>query len=205
MLQFIINKRKQIALSAILMVIAVIFAYIGLLMGNRQQKVQTTHWQIKFETEHAARQLVSDQNTAYAEAAAHTISKDQFKDLFAESFQLFAKDMNMRDINHYTELKTITEHTIKTTLRDSITSDTTHVKAFAYTDANLNFNGYTTNDSLVASYKYYMELKIATGKKEREGFWRKITLQPFKREPIVQAVSNDSNTIITNIQSIKIK
>lgn len=189
----------------ILVVFTMAAIFFGYKIGNHYQAKKTTEIKVKYDSEHAALQKVSDQNTLFAQAAANSLSKSEFKELFKEQWLLFAKDLKIKDINHYTEANIFTEHQIKTTLRDSITSDTTHVKAFSYADASLKFSGYTLNDSLIARYKYYLQLRIASGKEERKGLWNKITLQPFKRNKIVQAVASDSNAIITNIQSVNIK
>ena len=196
---------KNLIVAIVLAIFAGAAIWFGVRIGHKQQAKETVSWQVKYDSEHQALQKMSDNNQAYAQAAAHTISQEQFKDLFASEFQLFSKNFKLKDIEHYTDVQTVTTHNIKTTLRDSITRDTLHVKAFAYKDANLQFEGYTRNDSLYATYKHSLQLKIATGKEARKGLWRKLTLQPIRRTPIVQAIASDSNTIITNIQSITIK
>lgn len=179
----------------------------GNMIGSFNEAKNTTAWQIKYDAEHQAKQLLSKQNTEYYEAARHSITRDQFKDMFAESFILFSKNLKLKDIEHFTKVNTVTESNINTAFHDStiVNRDTTHVKAFAYSDTHLRFSGYATADSLLATYKYYLSLQIAEGKKQRQGWWKKITLQPLKREKIVNAITGDTNTVITNLETYKIK
>jgi len=198
-----LNKNIIIAVLLALFTIAAI--YTGTLIGSNAHDIELQQLQIKYDSEHQAVLLISDNHIQYVQEHQNTISKDDFKEMFASEFQTFAKSLKLKNIEHFTDVKTITEHHIQTTLKDSIISDTAHVNSFEYTSANLTFKGYTSNDSLIANYKYRLQLQIATGKQQRKGFWNKITLQPFNRIPIVQAISTDSNTIITNIKSITIK
>lgn len=189
--------------------LALLFSYSCYYLGHQVTKQnkdrEILRWQIRCDEQEHALQKVSENGVQYAQAAARTMSRDEFKELFKEQYDLIKKELQIKQVDHYTEAQTVTTHYVKTTLRDSITRDTTHVKVFSYTSPSLKLKGYTTQDSAFVAWKHYLNLQIASGKKPRENFWKKITLSPLHRETLVKAIPSDTNTVITNIKSISIK
>ena len=160
---------------------------------------------VKLDAQTESLQFMSKNGQAYAQSAARNLNKADFEQMFSDQYKLFSKDLSLKAIDHYTDAQTITTNNIHTRLRDSTIRDTVHVKAFTYNSRSLKLNGYTTRDSAFVKWKHFLQLQIASGKEPRDGFWNKITMNPWHRKTVVKAISSDTNTVITNIQSITIR
>lgn len=151
---------------------------------------------------------LKSENQAYVQALEYSITQEQAKEMIQESLDVFNDKLKLKAIDHYAEIKTTTTNYINTLVRDSViikNSDTIKAKIINYSSNNLKLTGYlSANDSLYLKYTNQFDLYIATGKQQRKGWFKKITLQPIKRVPIVQAYTSDSCTKINKIFSTKI-
>jgi hypothetical protein len=139
-----------------------------------------------------------------------TLTRAEAKELFAQEFAFLEKQLGLRKVSQVIKLTGSTGGTVKTQVKDSSIqipySQNTPVLArtFSYADSNINLYGLELNDTLTIRYKYIARLTIARSLEPRGNFWKKITLQPLKRDPVYSCISKDTSFILDQFSVIDV-
>jgi hypothetical protein len=187
------------------LVILVVFTMAGIAVGAALMMKKAHQWENNYAIAHDSiiRQMVNGIETA--QAGVKVMDKADVKKYMADEWQLFAKDLKLKGISQIASVTAETTHTFTTTLKDSTINDTLHVRAFDYSNRFLQFKGYEHNNTLTASYRYTMGLKLAISKQRRDGFVNKILFRPLTRDLQVNAVPEDSCMKITSLSTTIIR
>lgn len=135
------------------------------------------------------------------------LTERKAREIFEDEITMLENRLQMQKVSQMINLKGSASGTIKAPLRDTSLSrlyGPIEAKYFNYADSNISITALTVNDTTLVAYSYYLRLIIARSLEKRKGFWKKLTLQPLKREPVYSAISKDTSLKLTRFSVLEI-
>lgn len=191
----IINILKSREVQRVLLLVALITALVLLIRSNRELKNDNQRLSLNMQTLSSEISFVKTQNgTLAAQTDVLLLRTSELKSLFPKEAKAI-KDMGVKVSNATQVSSTVveTQKNIITLVRDSIVSDTIHVKVFDYKDQWYQISGINQGDSQRLQIHSTDTLTQVVYKGERIRPWLWI-FSPRKLQQRV-SVSNPNATI----------
>lgn len=135
------------------------------------------------------------------------LTEKKAREIFEDEITMLENRLQMQKVSQMISLKGTASGKIKARVIDTSYNDLSgphQARYFNYADSNIRISAITINDTTHAAYQYFLRLMIARSLEKRKGIWKKITLQPLKREPVYSAISPDTSLVLTRFSVLEI-
>lgn len=144
--------------------------------------------------------------------APQQLTRADAKELFSDEFQKLEKELKLKRVSQVIKIESSTAGTVKLEFKDTVihqenmrrAPDTIPARVFTYSDENIYFKGINVKDSITVDYRYSPKVDIARSLEPRQGFWKKITLQPLKRQSVYTIIPGDPHMQINRFSVLEI-
>lgn len=159
---------------------------------------------------------------AVHQVKSQVLTRAEAKRLFSDQLSELEKKIELKKVSQIVNLSGSAGGIVRTQVKDSLIlqSDplqlnhavgsvqmekTVLAKVFNYSGDYISLSGVLLNDTANIKYKYSLKCTLTRSLDHREGLWKKITLQPFKRRPVYSFMSEDTSMILDRFSVIEIE